>query len=30
MVCAFITSAEYQQRFSAAVTRANSECPPIP
>jgi hypothetical protein len=26
MVCAFITSAEYQQRFSAAVTRGNGEC----
>jgi hypothetical protein len=26
MVCAFITSAEYQQRFSPAVTRSNSEC----
>jgi hypothetical protein len=30
MVCAFITSAEYQQRFSAGVTRANAECPPAP
>jgi hypothetical protein len=27
MVCAFITSAEYQQRFSAVVTHANQECP---
>lgn len=26
MVCAFITSAEYQQRFSPVVTHANSEC----
>jgi hypothetical protein len=26
MVCAFITAAEYQQRFSAVVTRSNSEC----
>jgi uncharacterized repeat protein (TIGR01451 family) len=26
MVCAFITSAEYQQRFSSIVTRSNSEC----
>jgi uncharacterized repeat protein (TIGR01451 family) len=26
MVCAFITSAEYQQRFSSVVTRGNSEC----
>jgi hypothetical protein len=26
MVCAFITSAEYQQRFSPAVTHSNSEC----
>jgi uncharacterized repeat protein (TIGR01451 family) len=26
MVCAFITSGEYQQRFSPVVTRANSEC----
>jgi hypothetical protein len=28
MVCAFITSAEYQQRFSPIVTRSNSECGP--
>jgi hypothetical protein len=28
MVCAFITSAEYQQRFSPAVTHSNSECAP--
>ncbi len=28
MVCAFITSAEYQQRFSAAVTHFNTECGP--
>jgi hypothetical protein len=26
MACAFITSAEYQQRFSSVVTRSNSEC----
>ena len=26
MVCAFVTSAEYQQRFSSVVTRVNSEC----
>src|SRR2546426_1373691 len=26
MVCAFITSAEYQLRFSSVVTHANSEC----
>jgi len=26
MVCAFITSAEYQQRFSSVITRANTEC----
>jgi len=26
MVCAFVTSAEYQQRFSPVVTRTNSEC----
>jgi hypothetical protein len=26
MVCAFITSREYQQRFSSVVTRANSDC----
>jgi len=26
MVCAFITSAEYQRRFSASVTHSNSEC----
>jgi hypothetical protein len=28
MVCAFITSAEYQRRFSPAVTHSNSECGP--
>ena len=28
MVCAFTTSAEYQQRFSPVVTHANSECGP--
>jgi uncharacterized delta-60 repeat protein len=27
MVCSFITSAEYQQRFSAIVTHTNAECP---
>ncbi len=27
MVCAFITSAEYQQRFSSVVTHSNAECP---
>ncbi|HEY6122554.1 MAG TPA: PQQ-dependent sugar dehydrogenase [Pyrinomonadaceae bacterium] len=26
MVCAFITSPEYQQRFSPVTTRANSDC----
>jgi hypothetical protein len=26
MVCAFITSAEYQQRFSSIVTRSDQEC----
>jgi len=26
MVCAFITSAEYQQRFSPVITHANYEC----
>ena len=26
MVCSFITSAEYQRRFSAIVTRNNTEC----
>lgn len=30
MVCAFITSAEYQQRFSATVTANNGQCPPVP
>jgi hypothetical protein len=28
MVCAFITSTEYQQRFSPVVTHTNSECGP--
>jgi Tol biopolymer transport system component len=28
MVCAFITSAEYQRRFSPNVTRSNAECGP--
>jgi hypothetical protein len=27
MVCSFITSAEYQQRFSSVVTHSNGECP---
>jgi hypothetical protein len=27
MVCVFITSEEYQTRFSTAVTRTNAECP---
>jgi hypothetical protein len=27
MVCSFITSAEYQQRFSSVTTHTNSECP---
>ena len=26
MVCAFITSAEYQRRFSSVITRGNAEC----
>jgi hypothetical protein len=26
MVCAFITSAEYQQRFSTIVSRRNRDC----
>ena len=26
MVCAFITSAEYQRRFSSVVTHSNAEC----
>jgi subtilisin family serine protease len=28
MVCAFITSSEYQQRFSAVVTRSDNDCAP--
>jgi phospholipase C len=28
MVCSFVTSAEYQQRFSAVVTHTNAECSP--
>ncbi|MCU1267467.1 MAG: Na-Ca exchanger/integrin-beta4 [Acidobacteria bacterium] len=28
MVCAFITSAEYQQRFSSIIPRGNGECTP--
>jgi G8 domain/Domain of unknown function (DUF4214) len=27
MICSFITSAEYQNRFSSVVTRTNAECP---
>ena len=27
MVCSFITSREYQERFGATVTRTNQECP---
>src|SRR5712692_10808778 len=27
MVCSFLTSLEYQNRFSAAVTHTNAECP---
>jgi hypothetical protein len=27
MVCFFITSGEYQQRFSPLVTHGNAECP---
>jgi len=26
MVCSFITSGEYQRRFSSVVTRSNAEC----
>jgi hypothetical protein len=26
MVCAFLTSAEYQQRFGPVAPRGNSEC----
>jgi hypothetical protein len=28
MVCAFLTSAEYQRRFGSAVTRTNADCGP--
>src|SRR6266550_8976814 len=28
MVCSFITSTEYQQRFSSVVTHTNTECSP--
>jgi hypothetical protein len=28
MVCSFLTSAEYQQRFSSVVTHTNAECSP--
>ena len=27
MVCSFVTSAEYQKRFSSVVTHSNAECP---
>jgi hypothetical protein len=30
MVCAFISSGEYQERFSPLITRNDSECPPAP
>ena len=30
MVCAFITSQEYQERFSSVSPRTNQECPPAP
>lgn len=26
MVCAFLTSTEYQQRFGPVITRGNSDC----
>jgi hypothetical protein len=26
MICSFITSREYQERFGAAVTRSNADC----
>ena len=26
MICAFLTSSEYQQRFSSVVTRLNAQC----
>jgi Domain of unknown function (DUF4214) len=29
MVCAFLTSAEYQQRFSSVVAHTNVECAPV-
>jgi parallel beta-helix repeat protein len=28
MVCAFITSHEYQRRFGTVITRSNQDCPP--
>jgi hypothetical protein len=28
MVCAFITSFEYQRRFSSIITRSNQDCAP--
>jgi hypothetical protein len=30
MVCAFVTSEEYQLRFGPVASRANAECPPAP
>jgi hypothetical protein len=30
MVCSFITSAEYQQRFSPIASRTNGECDRLP
>jgi hypothetical protein len=27
MVCSFITSAEYQRRFSSIISHSNAECP---
>jgi hypothetical protein len=29
MVCAFITSTEYQQRFSPVIPHSNTECSAI-
>jgi Domain of unknown function (DUF4214) len=26
MICAFLTSAEYQHRFSSVITRTNADC----
>lgn len=28
MVCAFITSHEYQRRFGQIISRGNQDCPP--